>query len=79
MKIQNYDYLGQPMDVKRQFNQLGSIHFNVDKLAEFDPETKTGTLVYNRFERKGRVGFNMYSTPFEPTKSMDKGKDGESG
>lgn len=67
MKIQNYQYLNQEIDVSEQFHTLGNIHFIAQKLSEFDPQTGCGKLCYNRFERKNRVSFNMYSAPFEPT------------
>lgn len=69
MRIQNYRYLNQEVDVSAQFDTLGNIHFNAQKLEGFNPATGAGQLRYARFERKGRLGFNMYSTPFEPTKS----------
>ena len=69
MAIQNYHFLNQEIDVSKQFEMLGNVHFNAQKLEEFDPAAGTGRLRYARFERKGRVGFNMYSTPFEPTRS----------
>lgn len=69
MKIQNYHYLNQEIDVSEQFETLGNVHFNAQRLEGFDAEAGRGRLRYNRFERKGRIGFNMYSTPFEPTRS----------
>lgn len=69
MKIQNYRYLNQEVDVSEQFETIGNIHFNAQKLEGFDPAAGRGRLRYARFERKGRLGFNMYSTPFEPTRS----------
>ncbi len=69
MQIQNYHYLNQEIDVSQQFNMLGNVHFNAKDLLEFDPDTGCGQLHYGRFERKGRMAFNLYSTPFEPTHS----------
>lgn len=69
MKIQNYHYLNQEIDVSEQFATIGNVHYNAQKLEGFDPATGVGQLRYARFERKGRMGFNMYSTPFEPTQS----------
>ena len=69
MQIQNYHYLNQEVDVSKEFETLGNVHFNAQKLQSFDPAAGVGQLRYARFERKGRLGFNMYSTPFEPTKS----------
>ncbi|MEG1427936.1 MAG: glycoside hydrolase family 31 protein, partial [Oscillospiraceae bacterium] len=67
MKIQNYDYLNQNIDVSEQFHTLGNVTFLAQKLNHFDG--KRGALQYSRFERKGRVAFNMYSTPFEASQS----------
>lgn len=69
MKIQNYAYLNQEIDVSEQFTTIGNVHYNAQRLEDFDPAQGKGQLRYARFERKGRMGFNMYSTPFEPTKS----------
>lgn len=69
MKIQNYHYLNQEIDVSQQFATIGNVHYNAQKLEGFDPAAGVGQLRYARFERKGRMGFNMYSTPFEPTQS----------
>lgn len=69
MKIQNYAYLNQEIDVSEQFTTIGNVHYNAQRMEDFDPAQGIGQLRYARFERKGRMGFNMYSTPFEPTKS----------
>lgn len=69
MKINNYRYLNQDFDITEQFQTLGNIHFVAQKLEGFDPEAGQGSLHYNRFERKNRLAFNMYSAPFEPTAS----------
>lgn len=69
MKTQNYHFLNQEIDISEHFNTLGNVHFNVNELNNFDSETKKGFLCYNRFERKGRIAFNMYSTPFESSSS----------
>lgn len=69
MKIQNYDYLNQEIDVSLQFATLGNIHYSVQGLENFDPQKGTGVLRYKRYERKGRMSFNLYNTPFEPSRS----------
>lgn len=69
MKIQNYHFLNQETDLSEPFQTLGNIHYNVQNLSRFDAASGKGTLKFKRFERKGRIGFNMYSTPFEPTVS----------
>ncbi|GHU79830.1 alpha-xylosidase [Clostridia bacterium] len=69
MKISNYHFLGEQTDVSQQFKMLGSIHFNVQSIEGFDSETGRGQLKYARYERKGRLGFNMYSAPFEASRS----------
>lgn len=69
MKTQNYHYLNQGIDVSEQFNRLGNIHYNAQVIEGFDPESGRGRLRYKRFERKNRISFNMYSAPFEPTRS----------
>lgn len=65
MNIKNFDYLGQEIDVSEQFYTLGNVHFNVQKMTDFDLETLTGTIQFNRYERKGRQSFNLYTAPFE--------------
>lgn len=69
MKIENYNYLGQQMDVSGEFYSIGNTYFNVKCLADFDEETLTGRLVFGRYERKGRMAFNMYTCPFEESPS----------
>ena len=69
MKIQNYSYLNQDFDITEQFQTLGNIHFIAQNLESFDPATGKGSLHYNRFERKNRLAFNMYSAPFAQTGS----------
>lgn len=69
MKTQNYHYLNQGIDVSEQFNRLGNIHYNAQVIEGFDPDSGCGKLRYKRFERKNRISFNMYSAPFEPTRS----------
>lgn len=69
MKIQNYHYLNNNIDVSEQFVTIGNAHFLAQKLEHFDAETGRGKLRYGRYERKGRISFNVYSTPFEPRDS----------
>lgn len=69
VKIQNYHYLNRKIDVSEQFQTMGNIHFLAQRLEDFDPQTGQGRLRYDRFERKGRIAFNMYSTPFEQRNS----------
>lgn len=71
MKIQNYDYLNEVIDVSEQFATLGNIHFSAQSLEDFDPEKGRGRIRYARYERKGRMSFNLFNTPFERSKSWN--------
>lgn len=69
MKINNYDYLGQQVDISKYFYEIGHTYFNVHKMVEFDEKTLTGKIQFGRYERKGRMAFNLYTCPFEETRS----------
>lgn len=69
MEINNYDYLGQQMDVSKYFYQIGNTYFNVQDMVEFDEKTLSGLIKFNRYERKGRMAFNQYTCPFEESQS----------
>lgn len=69
MKIENYKYLGQQIDISEQFYSIGNIYFNIQEMTDFDENTLTGTIRFKRYERKGRLGFNLYTCPFEEARS----------
>lgn len=69
MKIENYDYIGQQRDISDHFYSIGNTYFNVKNMIDFDVNTLSGTIEFARYERKGRMAFNMFTCPFEESKS----------
>lgn len=69
MKIENCDYLGQQIDISEYFYSIGHIYYNISEMTDFDLETMAGTIKFTRHERKGRMAFNMYTSPFEEAQS----------
>ena len=69
MKIENYDYIGQQRDISDHFYSIGNTYFNVRNMIDFDENTLSGNIEFGRYERKGRMAFNMFTCPFEESKS----------
>lgn len=69
MKMNNYDYLGQQKDVSDYFYEIGNTYFNVQNMSDFDEESLTANIHFKRYERKGRIAFNLYTCPFEESQS----------
>lgn len=69
MNIANFNYLGQEIDVSKYFYTIGNTYFNIQEMTDFDLDTLTGNIQFNRYERKGRLGFNLYTCPFEESQS----------
>ncbi len=71
MHIENYDYLGQELDISSYFNTIGNSYFTVENLVDFDESTLTACVRFTRKERKGRLSFSMYTCPFEDSQSWE--------
>lgn len=69
MRVENYDYLGQEVDISTYFNEIGNAYFNIKELTDFDEDKMTGIIRFGRYERKARMSFNAYTAPFEESKS----------
>lgn len=69
MKIENFDYLGQQIDISSNFYTIGNTYYNIQEMTDFDIDTLSGTIQFGRYERKGRMSFNLYNSPFEESKS----------
>lgn len=69
MKIENYDYLGQQIDISKHFYSIGNTYYNISEMTDFNLDTMMGNIKFTRHERKGRMAFNMYTCPFEDSQS----------
>lgn len=69
MKISNYQYLGQEIDISNYFYEIGNLYFNAEDMIDYDRKNHKGKIRFKRNERKGRLAFNLYTCPFEESQS----------
>lgn len=69
MKTYNYEYLGQEKDISDHFYEIGNTYFNIQEMTNFDAKNLTGTIKFDRYERKARVSFNGHTVPFAESQS----------
>ncbi|MBN2611561.1 MAG: DUF4968 domain-containing protein [Bacteroidales bacterium] len=55
----HHQYLvNEPYDISGDFHDFTNTYYLVDKVSDFNPETASGKLVYNRYEFVTRQAFN---------------------
>jgi len=57
-QIQEMGLRNEPVDISDDFRSFKNTYYLADKMVNFDPETGTGEIVYNRYEFKTRMAFN---------------------
>lgn len=65
MNLTNRTYIGQTIDTSKAFYTLGNTHYNAISLERFSTESLTGYLKTLQCNRKSRMSFNTYNSPFE--------------
>ncbi|MDZ7723481.1 MAG: glycoside hydrolase family 31 protein [candidate division KSB1 bacterium] len=63
---QRQDLLNEPVDISNDFRNFANTYYVADSLAEFDPATGSGKLVYRRYEYKTRQAFNNMLGTLDP-------------
>lgn len=64
-------YLNDAVDPSRDFGMLENQYFFAKLLNDFDCESGTGSLKWQRHARKIRMSFNNIYPPFEPSSSWE--------
>ncbi|WP_130859100.1 alpha-xylosidase [Gracilibacillus phocaeensis] len=64
-------FLGDAPDMSKPFSKLENTYFLPETIHEFDSQTASGSIKWNRFERKPRLSFNKYTFPLETSKSWE--------
>ena len=65
------DIIGTLVDVSEEFQKLEQTYFVAARLAEFDAETGTGRLQWDRYERKPSLSFNKLDLAFSRAASNE--------
>ncbi|BBI31219.1 glycoside hydrolase family 31 protein [Cohnella abietis] len=63
--------LNQPIDMSADFEEVGDQYFFPSHVTAFNPDEKTGTLMWKRHTRKPRLSFNQMDYPFTETPSWE--------
>jgi alpha-D-xyloside xylohydrolase len=73
--LRNYDYsyLNQPSDVSEEFARQENHFFVGMRLDEFDPESATGAIRWERYTLRQRMSFNQVTPLLEKTSWGEKG------
>ncbi len=65
-QLQNAGMLNEPIDISDDFLDFKNTYYLADEIAEFDPETASGTIRYKRYEYTTRQAFNNMLAGLEP-------------
>lgn len=65
-QIQGFDLLNAPVDISPDFSNFENTYYLADSLAEFDPATGKGNLIYRRNEWVTRQAFNNMLARLDP-------------
>jgi len=57
-QIQGFHLQNEPIDISPDFSNFQNTYYLADSLADFNPETGQGKLVYHRYEYSTRMAFN---------------------
>jgi len=57
-QLQGFNVLNEPPDISPDFRDFRNTYYLADSLAEFDPQSGQGTVVYRRHEYSTRLAFN---------------------
>ncbi len=63
--------LNESRKINQDFNDHTNTYFHAQSLANFNPPTGSGELVWERHQRKLRLAFNQVSSVFEPTEPWE--------
>ncbi len=57
-QLQNMNILNEPLDISEDFRSFRNTYYFADRLVDFDPETATGKIVYERHNYETRKAFS---------------------
>jgi alpha-D-xyloside xylohydrolase len=57
-QLQGMNLLNEPVDISEDFRSFHNTYYFADRLVDFDPETATGKIVYERHNYETRKAFN---------------------
>ena len=65
-QLQGTGVLNEPTDISADFSDYRNTFYLAEELASFDPETASGTILYNRYELGTAMAFNNLLTRLSP-------------
>ncbi|MFD1990532.1 TIM-barrel domain-containing protein [Paenibacillus nicotianae] len=71
IRLYDTSLLGEPIDMSKEFGRIENTYFMGMRVEEFDPETATGQIRWERYSRKPRLDFGKYTLPFTATESWE--------
>lgn len=57
-QLQGMGMQNEPVDLSSEFSSFKNTYYLADEITDFNPETGTGVMTYNRYEYKTRQAFN---------------------
>jgi alpha-D-xyloside xylohydrolase len=70
-QLQNMNLLNEPVDITDDFRSFKNTYYVADQLVDFDPETASGKIIYNRYEYTSRVAFNNMLGVLRPVEANE--------
>lgn len=57
-QLQGFNLLNEPVDISEDFHSFHNTYYFADHMVDFDPETATGKIVYERHNYQSMMAFN---------------------
>ena len=70
-QLQGFDLLNVPVDVSEDFKNFENTYYLADSLANFDPATASGQIIYRRFEYSTRQAFDNMLATLNPVRANE--------
>ena len=65
-QLQEFNLYNEPVDISVDFQDFKNTYYLTGDMASFDPESGTGTIIYNRHEYSTRQAFNNMLGRLDP-------------
>lgn len=70
-QLQGFGLQNEPIDISSDFASFKNTYYLADSLANFDPETGSGQIVYKRYEYATRMAFNNMLGVLSPVEANE--------
>ncbi|HKK82476.1 MAG TPA: hypothetical protein VJ909_09515, partial [Prolixibacteraceae bacterium] len=70
-QLQEMGTLNEPVNIREDFQSFANTYYLANELKNFDPESASGDIEYNRYEYKTRQAFNNMLAALSPVEANE--------